>query len=236
MLATPSARRGHDAQLRASIKLNLKKSIYNYVNLDLSSHMAQPAANGADQLLKKIKELLDIQETNFTTKLVAETHALKIQVDALRQEVVVLQSIASEKKKDAPKTAAAKTEVAADAATTTEEVVKKPPFASNIPAYFGQLYKDTSDVGVAFKAKYLNEAMLTAMRADPEIAKKKNADVKANAEARFCHNYLKTNNKALADTFATEYKTAKTNHEAAAKPTQQVAEPTTPRDGANDVL
>ncbi len=197
--------------------------------------MATPTAqtSGADLMLGKIKGQLDIMESNLTAKIVAENHALKVQIDALRQEMVTLQSIvAGSKKTTAAKPAAAKTGetvvVAADAAVAE---VAKAPFPTTIPAWFCKLYKDTTQEGIAFRAKYLNEAMLAEMNKDTVIAGKKNAEVKVNSEARFCHQYLKANNKALTDQFALEYKTAKALHEAAAKPTQQVAEPTTPPNG-----
>lgn len=186
---------------------------------------ANPTNPGANALIKQIKDLLEIQEANLTAKFATGNHEIKVQMDALRQEVVTLQQISAGSKKT-PAKAAAKTAETVTTDAATPEVAKK-PFATNIPAYFTQLYKEESDAGKAFREKYLNKDMLDALAADATINAKKDGEVKTNAKARFCHTWLKTNNKALADQFATEYKSAKEQYTAASKP-QQTAEPTTP--------
>jgi len=193
--------------------------------------MAQKPAqqNGAEALLKSIKDLLDTLETNLTTKFAAQIYELKVQNDALRQEVVVLQNIVSEKKKPAAK-AAAKT---ATAETVTVEggaatAVEKKPFPTSVGAYFARLYKDTGAEGNTFRAKYITDAMKTDLDKEEEIKAKKNADVRANAEARWLHAHLKLKNKQLADQFNAEFLAAKKEHAEASKPAQQTVEPDTP--------
>lgn len=183
---------------------------------------------GAEALLKGVKDIMDVSEANITTKNSAQYYELKLQIDALRQEVVLLQNIVSAKKA-APKTAAkaaeGSTTVVADGAAVS---VVKTAFASNAGTYFAQLYRDTGDAGNAFRAKYVSDAVKAELAKDETIKAKKNVDVRANAEARFIHNYLKTNAKALFDQFATEFLAAKKEHAEASKPPQQTAEPNTP--------
>lgn len=199
--------------------------------------MANPGAagaanDGAAKLGSIFKPMLDEVKADLKNTVTVSTQELLIAITRLEARIDVLEKLVGEKKKSVSR-ADKKTEGDAAAAVADPNAAPavqapagaKVAFPNNKMVYFRKQYKDDP----AYRAKYVTEELAKAMAADNTIAGKASEDQKRAAEATFCWNWIKDNDKKTAEAIEKEFAAAKAAHEAANKPPQQVAEAHTPQ-------
>ncbi len=191
------------------------------------------SADGAQKIAIVIKPLLDALEKNLSEKQVAISQELLIEVGKLRAAVELLQLQQSEKKKPIARETKPKAEAGAGAAAEPEAgaaaVVAQPSavtknFAVNKFVYFRDQYKNNA----AYREKYVNAELRALIDADPLVKGKANEAQRLIAEATFCWNFFKDNQKDVIEAANKEFDAAKLAHENNNKPPQQTAENHTP--------